>query len=132
MRIKLDENLPARLVLALQRLGHDADTTVDEGLSGRPDDEVWTAAQASTRFLVTQDLDFSDVRRFAPGSHFGLLIVRLPDEQQWRVAEFIERCLALDEARSWGGCLVVASPARLRVRRPPSGDRGWCECCWWC
>jgi hypothetical protein len=41
-------------------------------------------AQRAGRFLVTQDLDFSDVRRFEPGSHHGLLLVRLPDAEQWR------------------------------------------------
>ena len=36
MKIKLDENLPGRLVRALTELGHDTDTVVDEDLvSGR-------------------------------------------------------------------------------------------------
>jgi hypothetical protein len=37
MRIKLDENMPASLVLALQALGHDVDTVPGEGLAGEPD-----------------------------------------------------------------------------------------------
>jgi predicted nuclease of predicted toxin-antitoxin system len=41
------------------------------------DCEVWEAAQRDERFLITQDLDFSDVRRFVPGSHRGILLVRL-------------------------------------------------------
>jgi hypothetical protein len=32
-----------------------------------------------SRFLITQDLDFSDMRRYAPGSHAGVLFVRLRD-----------------------------------------------------
>ena len=35
----------------------------------RDDDVVWSAAQAHGRFLVTQDLDVSDVRKYAPGTH---------------------------------------------------------------
>lgn len=73
MKLKLDENLPATAVLRLVALGFDVDTARDEGLGGRPDEAVWAAAQANGRFLVTQDLDFSDARRFAPGAHFGLL-----------------------------------------------------------
>src|SRR5687768_11681303 len=34
-------------------------------------------AQSAARFLVTQDLDFSDVRKFAPGTHAGIMLVRL-------------------------------------------------------
>jgi len=77
MKIKLDENLPTSLALLLKDLGHEAQTTQEEGLRGAPDQQVWEAAQKESRFLVTQDLDFSDSRRFAPGSHAGVLIVRL-------------------------------------------------------
>ena len=63
MTIKLDENLPERLVAALAALGHDVDTVRAEHLAGRDDPDVWAAAQATGRFLITQDLDFSDVRR---------------------------------------------------------------------
>ncbi len=37
MKIKLDENLPQRLIAALTDLGHDVDTAVHEGLTGRDD-----------------------------------------------------------------------------------------------
>ncbi len=77
MKIKLDENLPERLAGALRRLGHDADSVRSEEMVGRDDADVWTAAQAAGRFLVTQDLDFSDERRYAPGTHHGLLLIRL-------------------------------------------------------
>ena len=41
MTIKLDENLPERLVAELQTLGHDVDTVVLEQLAGRDDADVW-------------------------------------------------------------------------------------------
>ena len=34
------------------------------------------AAQSDGRFLITQDLDFSDAREYVPGTHHGLLRVR--------------------------------------------------------
>jgi predicted nuclease of predicted toxin-antitoxin system len=77
MKIKLDENMPLRLAEVLRRLGHDTDTVPKEGLAGRCDEAVWHAAQESGRFLITQDLDFSDTRRFAPGTRQGILLVRL-------------------------------------------------------
>ena len=76
MKIKLDENLPERLVAALAALGHDIDTVRAERLNGQADPNVWSATQATKRFLITQDLDFSDVRRYEPGTHIGLLLVR--------------------------------------------------------
>ncbi len=62
MRIKLDENLPLSLVGALQQLKHDIETVPAEELTGRPDPEIWRAAQDAQRLLITQDLDFSDLR----------------------------------------------------------------------
>ena len=45
MKIKLDENMPAALVADLAALGHQVDTASDEGLGGKPDSDVWRAAQ---------------------------------------------------------------------------------------
>jgi predicted nuclease of predicted toxin-antitoxin system len=44
MKLKLDENLPARLGSTLSRLGHDADTVAHERMTGRPDADVWQTA----------------------------------------------------------------------------------------
>ena len=41
MKIKLDENLPTRLGTLLESLGHLVDTVADEGLTGKPDTDVW-------------------------------------------------------------------------------------------
>jgi len=102
MRIKLDENLPSHLAAILTNLRHDLHTVAQENLSGKSDREVWQAAQQERRFLITQDLDFSDVRRFAPGTHCGILLVRLrsPDRQSLilRVAEIFRH-----EGREWLG-----------------------------
>jgi predicted nuclease of predicted toxin-antitoxin system len=77
MKVKLDENLPARLQPVLERLGHEVHTVHQENLTGRPDNDIWQAACAEGRFLITQDLDFSDSRQFTPGTHSGILLVRL-------------------------------------------------------
>ncbi|MCP4663914.1 MAG: hypothetical protein GY856_51685 [bacterium] len=77
MKIKLDEHLPTAVARCLASLGHDVETVHDEGLGGQDDDHVWEAAQAEKRFLITQDLDFSDIRKYTPGSHSGLLLLRL-------------------------------------------------------
>jgi predicted nuclease of predicted toxin-antitoxin system len=84
---------------------------------------VWAAAQTEGRFLVTQDLDFSDIRRFAPGTHHGVLIVRLPDSEQWRVADHLVAWFSSADANSWSRCFVVATPHKVRVMRPPGTAR---------
>jgi predicted nuclease of predicted toxin-antitoxin system len=122
VRLKLDENLPTSVAPRLAALGFDVDTVLDENLGGRSDDPVWGAAQSEQRFLVTQDLDFSDARRFVPGTHAGVLIVRLPDGEQWRVADHLVAWFSEADARSWAGCLVVATLHKVRVNRPSAGE----------
>jgi predicted nuclease of predicted toxin-antitoxin system len=119
MKIKLDENLPTRLVAFLQSRGHDVDTVPQEGLKGAADLQLWEAVQASGRFLITQDLDFSDVRRFAPGTHHGLLLIRLRAPGREALMRRIASLFEDEAVATWEKCFVVATDTKLRVRRPP-------------
>jgi predicted nuclease of predicted toxin-antitoxin system len=121
VKIKLDENLPVRLVAVLTRLGHNVDTVRTEQLTGRADPDVWSAAQAAQRFLITQDLDFSDVRRYTPGTHAGLLLVRLTRPGRNALFERVSTVFQTEKIEDWTGCLVVATEQKIRIRRqePP-------------
>jgi predicted nuclease of predicted toxin-antitoxin system len=121
VKIKLDENLPESLVAALAKLNHDADTVLQEGLAGHDDSDVWAAVQAEGRFLITQDLDFSDVRKFQPGTHHGLLLVRLPDAGRLSLHRRILEVFSSEDVESWARCFVVLSEHKLRIVRP-AGD----------
>jgi predicted nuclease of predicted toxin-antitoxin system len=121
MRIKLDENLPTSLADALVALGHDVDTAPGEGLAGRDDPDIWRAAQDAGRFLVTQDLDFSDRRTFEPGTHHGLLLVRLRNPSRRGLIERVRAIFESEEVGTWHGCFVVVTEHKIRVRRPDAG-----------
>jgi predicted nuclease of predicted toxin-antitoxin system len=118
VRIKLDANLPAGLVPLLTALGHDVDTVPAEGIGGEEDGVVWRTAQADGRFLITQDLDFSDARKYAPGTHQGLLLVRLPQPGRIALQERVANLFRAEAVDTWSGCLVTATPRKVRVRRP--------------
>ena len=94
------------------------DTVPSEHLAGRDDNEVWPAAQAVNRFLITQDLDFSDVRRFTPGTHAGLLLLRLGQPGRNALAARVAMLFATEQVDRWRGCLVVATEHKVRVKRP--------------
>lgn len=118
MKIKLDENMPVELGELLSKMGHSVDTVHDEGLRGHPDSDVWYAAQAEERFLITQGLDFSDVRQYRPGTHAGILLVRLREPTRRRLLDRLTGVIQRNDIRDWQGCLVVLSENRIRVRRP--------------
>lgn len=118
MKIKLDEHLPIRLVQVLTQLGHEADTVAEEGLVGQNDASVWEAAQRAERFLITQDLDFSDVRRFTPGTHKGILLVRLREPGRVALLNRVRAVFQVENVEDWNGCFVVVTEHKIRVRRP--------------
>jgi predicted nuclease of predicted toxin-antitoxin system len=118
MKIKLDENLPLRLASLLHEVGHDVHTLRDEQLTGRADVEIWQAAQKESRFLITQDLDFSDIRKFAPGSHSGILLVRLHSPNRKSLIARIQELFAEENVADWAGCFVVATERKIRVVKP--------------
>jgi len=113
VKFKLDENLPTGLALSV-----DFDTVMDEGLAGENDETVWAAAQAEGRILVTQDLDFSDLRKFAPGSHCGIVLLRLNSPSRRALTERLIELFSCQPADTWSGAFVVVTDTKVRVRRP--------------
>ena len=104
MKLKLDENIPQSAATRLAALGYDVDTVLDEQLGGRSDEDVWAAAQAEGRLLVTHDLDFADTRKFEPRKHAGVLIVRLAERrcgERLGVADKREREVGKEAFSHW-------------------------------
>jgi predicted nuclease of predicted toxin-antitoxin system len=118
LKIKLDEHLPTSLADSLAALGHDAHTVARESLIGATDHRLWAACQTEGRLLITQDLDFSDIRRFRPGSHAGILVLRLAQPGRRNLSERVLRLFETEPVDGWVGCFVVATDRKLRVRRP--------------
>jgi predicted nuclease of predicted toxin-antitoxin system len=118
MNIKLDENLPARLIAILSRLGHQTDTVASERLTGQADPRIWNAARETGRFLITQDLDFSDIRRFVPGTHPGILLVRLRQPGRNALLHRVQAIFQTERVDEWKGCFIVVTEHKIRIRRP--------------
>ena len=118
MKIKLDENLPTELVAVLSSGNHDVHTVIDESLTGRSDPTVFEAATREGRILFTQDLDFSDIRAFKPGTHPGIVLIRLRHPSRRMITARLQQVLSIQSLESWTQCFVVISDSKLRVRRP--------------
>lgn len=118
MRFKLDENLPRRAAQLLTREQHDVSTVLDEGLVGEPDEVVARAAADEDRVLITLDKDLGDLRSFPPGTHPGIIVLRLSDQS----ASSVERILRelLTSIADLVGCITVVEDERVRIRRPPT------------
>jgi predicted nuclease of predicted toxin-antitoxin system len=116
MRIKLDENLPLQVAPQLAALGHDVHTTPEEGLAGCKDSDLFRAAQQEKRLLLTQDLDFSDARTFVPGSHEGIVLIRLRSPSRKRRLERVMEAFRTESTDDWHGAFVIITEQKVRVR----------------
>jgi predicted nuclease of predicted toxin-antitoxin system len=118
VKVKIDENLSRAHRRILEAAGHEVADVYDEGLAGASDDVLWSHVCEEGRFLVTLDTDFSDVRRFSPGSHPGILLLRTIHPSVPTVAMILRRVLEERDLTSLTACLVVADEVRTRVRAP--------------
>lgn len=118
MRLKLDENMPADAQLAAGAQGHDVDTVVDEGLGGRNDGDVLQAATRDNRILVTLDRGFGDVRRYRPGTHAGIVVLRVDAQYVTAVVDVLSTFLSRDDLGELAGSIVIVRGRLVRIRRP--------------
>ena len=118
MKIKLDENLPSLLAPRLAAMSHDVHTVVEEGIAGKPDPVVWQAAQSEARFLITQDMDFSNAQRLAPGTHHGILLIRMRNPSWRAIVARVADLFGREDVAHWARCSVVATENKVRVSRP--------------
>ena len=108
MKVKIDENLSRAHGLVLEQAGHDVADVFQEQLAGAKDEVLWSHVSAEGRFLITLDIDFSDVREFAPGTHAGILLVRTTHPSISTVSAILRRVLAETGLDALAGCLAVA------------------------
>lgn len=107
-------SLPRTVTRALLAAGHDALDVRDVGLRGAPDDEVFARAVLEKRILISGDVDFANTLRFPPGSHAGIVVLRLPND--WEPATRAARAMvAVADVLSdlAEGALVVVDPTRF-------------------
>lgn len=116
MRVKLDENLPAQLRSLFTESGHDAETVVDEGLGGASDVEVAAVSVGEERVLVTQDLDFSDIRTYPPAEYYGIVVFRLSTGARDAVVEVGAMLLERLKEAPPRGQLWIVEDSRIRIR----------------
>lgn len=119
VRLKVDENLPGAVADVLNRRGFDAVTVADQGWQGLPDSELWRRIQPEGRWLVTADKEFADVRRYPPGSHAGIMLLRPPREgleEYLQLVETVVQRVNLDEI---AGAVIVVTDRGVRIRRAP-------------
>jgi predicted nuclease of predicted toxin-antitoxin system len=118
VKSKLDENLPVSSAAILTSGGHDVDTVADEGLIGAPDRDVVAAATAAGRILISLDRGLGDIRAYPPGSHAGIVVLRLTDQSAAAATRAVSDLATLTNPDSLARAVAVPQRGLLRIRHP--------------
>jgi predicted nuclease of predicted toxin-antitoxin system len=121
VKIKLDECMARRVISALAASGHDVATAQQEGLAGSEDTVVLNHAVRESRLLITLDRDLADVRHYPPGSHHGVVLLRLADQRSDLQITALEWLRSRHQFEELVGCTVVVQNDAVRIRRPGEG-----------
>ena len=115
----VDEDMPRSTAVALRQAGHLVEDVRDIGLRSHSDQEIFDYAQAQGAILLTADKGFTSVLHFPPGTHAGLIVVRVPDELPTEhLNRELLRALAELHNETLTGLLIIVEVGRVRVRRP--------------
>jgi len=117
MNIKVDEDLPRRVVDLLREKGYQADSVIDQGYAGWKDAPLWEEIQNESRLLITADKGFANIRTYPPGTHAGVILLR-PDQDGIRpIVELIESVLENHDLNTFSGTTAVVTRSSIRVRK---------------
>ena len=119
VRLKLDENFASSLSEFLRNKGFDAESVVEEGLSGTYDEMLFSRCQEEKRCLVTLDLDFSNIIRFPAENTEGIVVIRPNRPATLDVMrDMLELFIKALEQHDPTQCLWILEPHQLRIRKP--------------
>lgn len=119
--VKVDEDLPEDVVGLLAGRGVDAVSVRGQGWSGWADEHVLAGIQGEGRWLFTADKGFSDVRRYAPGTHQGIVFFRAERESRAAYVALTRILLDSVDLAAVPGALVVVSHRGTRIVRAAGG-----------
>jgi predicted nuclease of predicted toxin-antitoxin system len=88
-----------------------------KGLAGHSDEDVRSAAMREGRILLTQDMDFGDVRN-ASLNHPGIVLLRIHSPERNALFNRTLEVFDHEDVRDWAGCFVVVTDRKVRIRRP--------------
>lgn len=116
LRVKVDEDLPEDVAAVFAEAGYAVATVRSQGWGGLLDEELWARVQAEGCWLVTADKEFGDVRKYRPGSHAGVVLIRADNESRRSYLDLTGVALHSFRLEDFLGCLIVVTPRGIRIR----------------
>ncbi len=117
-RFFLDENLSYLTVDVFKKLDFLVEHVRDVNLQGATDKEIASYAKSKKAILVTKDIEFGSILLYSSGSHFGVIIIRLPHHSTTQdINNALEHFLKAVDYPSLVNSITVIEKGRYRKRK---------------
>lgn len=117
----LDENIPPAVGQFLRDKGFQTKEVRDSLSPGAPDDAVMALARQEGMMLVTFDKHFSNLLVYPPGSHDGIILIRIHPPLIRDIINAFKQLFERLDITTIKGALLVLEREGFRVRRAPLG-----------
>ena len=120
MEFLLDENLPLSFVELLQKAGFATGHVRLIGLQGASDFRIAEYAKNHKLVLITKDLEFGSLLLYPKGSHYGVLVLRLPQHfNKEQILRFLMNFLKSANTTILIQHIIVLEVGKYRLRKLP-------------
>lgn len=113
----LDENVPPAIGVFLQNLDFDVVHAKDSGMLGASDNQIMDLARQEERTLITFDKHFADLVLYPPGTHWGVIRIRIHPPLLSDVIQALQQFLKQFDLSTIQGTLIVLENNGFRIRR---------------
>lgn len=117
LKFLLDENVPPAIGVFLQSLDFDVVHAKDSGLLEASDKQFMDLARQEERTLITFDKHFADLVLYPPGTHWGVIRIRIHPPQLSDVIQALDQFLKQFDMSTIQGALIVLQKDGFRIRR---------------
>ncbi len=117
MRFLADANIYVPMVEKLRELGNSVLDLKEEGLENLSDPEVYTLAQKNECSLITMDKDFSNIISYPPGTHFGIIVIKLYRMKVIDATKIFLNAIKSLKPNDIHGNIVIIDKNKVRVRK---------------
>jgi len=117
MKFLLDENISPKTAHFLKELGYNAVHVRDVKLKGASDEKIFEYAKQYNFVSITVDRDFGNILDYPPGTHPGIIRLKIrymPSERVNSVLQNFLKELNIEDIR---GNLAILEEDRYRLRK---------------
>jgi predicted nuclease of predicted toxin-antitoxin system len=115
MKFLTDENVSPAVVRALRTAGHNVLDVKEQRWQGVADEVILRRARQTGRVIVSEDLDFGNLRRYPLTGHPGAILLHLADMRPREVAERLLTFLSGVRSQTLRGAVVFLEEGQVQV-----------------